>query len=254
MDLPLPHHKISAVLETQSKELSDSAVSNRTQETRFQMHAPAWEDLTLLPRLESKVHRATVPQANQFKATALLNRTLATALPSWPKATVFLSQARATALLSPARATVLLSKVSATVLVLLREATATVLPRDAPAMVALEDKAMATDHLEHLATVVMVPPRDGATPLPRDVATVLPRDVATVLPRDVATVLPRGEATPLPGVRDTLPPEGSRAMELPDMAAAVVEPLATVATTATKADMAAQESGEHGVHSIKLSV
>ena len=246
MDLPLPHHKISAVLETQSKELSDSAVSNRTQETRFQMHAPAWEDLTLLPRLESKVHRATVPQANQFKATALLNRTLATALPSRPKATVFLSQARATALLSLARATVLLSKVSATVLVLLREATATVLPRDAPAMVALEDKAMATDHLEHLATVVMVPPRDGATPLPRDVATVLPRDVATVLPRD--------EATPLPGVRDTLPPEGSRAMELPDMAAAVVEPLATVATTATKADMAAQESGEHGVHSIKLSV
>ena len=246
MDLPLPHHKISAVLETQSKELSDSAVSNRTQETRFQMHAPAWEDLTLLPRLESKVHRATVPQANQFKATALLNRTLATALPSWPKATVFLSQARATALLSPARATVLLSKVSATVLVLLREATATVLPRDAPAMVALEDKAMATDHLEHLATVVMVPPRDGATPLPRDVATVLPRDVATVLPRD--------EATPLPGVRDTLPPEGSRAMELPDMAAAVVEPLATVATTATKADMAAQESGELDVHGIKLSV
>ena len=210
------------------------------------MHAPAWEDLTLLPRLESKVHRATVPQANQFKATALLNRTLATALPSWPKATVFLSQARATALLSPARATVLLSKVSATVLVLLREATATVLPRDAPAMVALEDKAMATDHLEHLATVVMVPPRDGATPLPRDVATVLPRDVATVLPRD--------EATPLPGVRDTLPPEGSRAMELPDMAAAVVEPLATVATTATKADMAAQESGELDVHGIKLSV
>ena len=221
-------------------------VSNRTQETRFQMHAPAWEDLTLLPRLESKVHRAKVPQANQFKATALLNRTLATALPSWPKATVFLSQARATALLSPARAMVLLSKVSATVLVLLREATATVLPRDAPAMVALEDKAMATDHLDHLATVVMVPPRDGATPLPRDVATVLPRDVATVLPRD--------EATPLPGVRDTLPPEGSRAMELPDMAVAVVEPLATVATTAAKADMAAQESGEHDVHSIKLSV
>lgn len=43
-------------------------------------------------------------------------------------------------------------------------------------------------------------------------------------------------------------------MELPDMAAAVVEPLATVATTAIKADMAAQESGEHDVHGIKLSV
>ena len=38
------------------------------------------------------------------------------------------------------------------------------------------------------------------------------------------------------------------------MAAAVVEPLATVATTAIKADMAAQESGEHDVHGIKLSV
>ena len=110
-------------------------------------------------------------------------------------------------------------------------------------MVSLEDKAMATDHQEHLAMVVMVLPRSGATPLPRDAGTPLHRDEATPLHRDEATPLPRDEATLLPRDVATLLPQG-RAMELLNMAAAVVEHLATVAITAPKADMAAQESGD----------
>ena len=134
-----------------------------------------------MPRLESKVHRATVPQANQFKATALpsrttatalLNKTLATVLPSRPMATVFLSQAKATVLLSPARATVLLSKVSATVIMLFREGTATVLPRgEAPPLSGVRDTLLPKGNrsmvLPDMVATVVEPLATVATTAPK---------------------------------------------------------------------------------------
>ena len=198
-----------------------------------------------MPRLQAKVAKATVPQVNLFKATALLSRPMAaTVLLSRPMAatvplrkpmaatvplkgtlaTVPLKGTLATVLPNRPMVTVLLNRATATALP--SKVTATVLPREEPDMVPLKDKAMATDHLDHLATVVMVLPRDGATQLLAD--------------------------------RDTLLLKG-RAMELPDTAAAAVELLATVATTAHKPDMAALEGidyyvKQHDVHGIKLSV
>ena len=205
-----------------------------------------------MPRLQTKVLKATVPQVNLFKATALLsrpmaatvplNRTLVTVLLRKPMAaTVPLKGTLATVLLKGTLATVLPSRPMVTVLlnratatVPLSKVTATVLPREEPVMVLLKDKAMAMDHLDHLATVVMVLPRDGATPLLGDRATQLPADRGTLLLK-------------------------GRAMELPDTAAAALELLATVATTAHKPDMAALEGidyyvKQHDVHGIKLSV